>query len=398
MKVLFVTSTFLKSKKDEQLDFVYEVATAFERNGHKVMVLAAHCSNACKEHEIDGVKIRRFQYWWPVSMQKIAYGCGIAQNIKGSLLAKAQFVPYILSNAFALRKAVREFEPDVVQVLWAFPQGWAALIALHFCNFCFALHLFGAEIYLSKKIGLPFLASFPTKFAKLLTSNSVATHDAAVGIGAREHDVLFCGGVNTKRYNEKVVGRNFLKRPVIFVMGRLVERKGHVYLVKAMPEILKKCPNALLVIGGGGPEEFKIKSVVDELGLSKSVYLAGRIPIPDLPSYYAGADVFCLPAIVDSKGETEGGQGLVIGEAMACGVPVVSCNVGGIPDVVKNGINGLLVPQKDSSALAKAVCRILSDKDLASTLSKAGIETVKNDLSYDIFVKKMVKKYKETLK
>jgi len=83
---------------------------------------------------------------------------------------------------------------------------------------------------------------------------------------------------------------------------------------------------------------------------------------------------------------------------MACGVPVVSCNVGGIPDVVKNGINGLLVPQKDSSALAKAVCRILSDKDLASTLSKAGIETVKNDLSYDIFVKKMVKKYKETLK
>src|SRR3990167_9806520 len=113
LKILFVTSTFLKSKDDEQLDFVYEIASAFKRNGHDVIVLAAHGKNALKKHEIGGIEIRRFQYWWPASMQKIAYGEGIGQNIKNSLLARIQFIPYIWFGNSVLKKIIRDLNPDV---------------------------------------------------------------------------------------------------------------------------------------------------------------------------------------------------------------------------------------------------------------------------------------------
>ncbi len=404
MKILFVTSTFLKSKEDEQLDFVFEVATAFRRKGHDVMVVAAHGANAEKNHEIDGIKVRRFQYSWPASTQKIAYGCGIAQNISKSIAVKAQFLPYVISNTLALRKAVKEFKPDVVQALWSFPQGWAAALAKKTIGFPLAVHLFGAEIYLAKRYKMPFLAVWSTKHAELLTANSEATRKAALGLGIRKPEVLFCGGVNMQRYNPKNDGSKVRKKhklgknKVIFVMGRLVERKGHVFLIKAMKKILKMFPKAKLVIGGGGIEEANIRKAIKELKLENSVILTGRIPILDLPSYYAACDVFCLPAIVDSKGETEGGQGLVIGEAMASGRPVVASNVGGIPDAVKHNANGLLVEQKNPGQLANAICSVLSNKRLAKRLSKAGIGFVEREISYDVYVDKCIKQYERVLK
>ncbi len=404
MKILFITSTFLKSKEDEQLDFVFEVASAFKRKGHEVMVLAAHGAGAQKQHSIDGIKVRRFQYFWPGKMQRIAYGAGIAQNIRNSLLAKAQFIPYIISCALATRKAVKEFKPDIVQALWSFPQGFAAALARKTMRFPLAMHLFGAEIYLAKGLHMPFLATWPTSHADMLTANSEATKKAAISLGIKKPiSVLFCGGVNMQRYNPKNNGseirkkHGFLKEEIIFVMGRLVERKGHVFLVRAMPLILKRFPNAKLIIGGGGPEEENIRKEIGKLNLQQNVILTGRIPIPLLPKYYAACDVFCLPAIIDSKGETEGGQGLVIGEAMASAKPVVASNVGGIPDAIKHNENGLLVEQRNPKQLADAICRILSDKALSARLSKAGISFVAREASYDVYVDRCIENYEKML-
>ena len=404
MKILFITSTFLKSKEDEQLDFVFEAASAFKRKGHDVMVLAAHGSGAQKQHLIDGIKVRRFQYFWPSRLQRIAYGSGIAQNAEKSLLAKAQFIPYIISCTLAIRKAVKEFKPDVVQALWSFPQGFAAGIAKKTMRFPLAMHLFGAEIYLSKRLHMPFLATWPTRHADLLTANSEATKKAAISLGIKKPiSVLFYGGVNMQRYNPKNNGSAIRKKhglrkaQIVFVMGRLVERKGHVFLIRAMPLILKRFPKAKLVIGGGGPEEERIRKEIEKLQLQEKVILTGRIPILLLPQYYAACDVFCLPAIVDSKGETEGGQGLVIAEAMASGKPVVASRVGGIPDAVKHNENGLLVGQRNPKQLADAICRILSDKALSARLSKAGMRFVAEEASYNVYVDRCIEKFEKML-
>jgi len=372
----------------------------FAKKGHDVMVLAAHGNGFPKEQLMNGVAIRRFQYFWPSSLQRVAYGNGIAENTRKSLLARVQLLPYVVSNIFALRKAVREFKPDVVQALWSFPQGMAGAIVKKSARFPLAVHLFGAEVYLAENYKLPFLAAWPANQADFVTANSLATKEAAIRIGVKKPmEIMFYGGIDSEKFSPKNNGAGVRKKhgigraKLIFCLGRLVERKGYVFLVRAMPIIIEKFPGTRLIIGSTGPEEENIRNEIKRLGLEKSVIMAGRIANEALPEYYAACDVFCLPAIVDSRGETEGGQGVVIGEAMATGKPVIASNVGGIPDAVKHNVNGLLVEQKSPERLAAAICRVFSDKGLAKRLSAAGREFVAEEISYEAIVNNFLGAY-----
>ncbi len=403
MRILFVSSTFPETP-EESLDWIGEFTKTIVEKGHKVMVLASHTAGTQKEQVFNKMKIKRFQYFWPSSLQKVAYGEGIAENTKKSLLAKTQLLLYVISNTFAVRKAVKEFKPDIVQALWSFPQGWAAALIKKEFGFPLAIHLFGAEVYLAKNYGMPSLARWPTKHAELVTANSQATKEAALEIGIKKSmKILFYGGIDTKKFNPKNSGKKLRKElglekePMIFALGRIVERKGFIYLVRAMPLILKKFPKAKLVIGSTGPEKEKIEKEANKLKVEKSVIFAGRIPNNSLTEYYAACSVFCLPAIVDSRGETEGGQGVVIGEAMATGKPVVASDIGGIPDAVKHNLNGLLVEQKNPKQLANAICKILSDKKLSERLSKAGRNFDEKELSYETLAGKFIAEYEKVL-
>ncbi len=272
-------------------------------------------------------------------------------------------------------------------------------------KFRFALHVFGAEPFLAKTYRIPFVVTWPAKGTDLLTANSRAALDATVSLGVERSKVklLFMGGVDQKKFNPKNDGSFIRKKldlqkdKVVLIVGRVVERKGHRYLVEAMPRILKRFEDAKLVVVGDGPLLQEVKSLAAEKGLGNSVLFPGRVPVKELPLYYAACDVFCLPAIVDSRGETEGGQGIVIGEAMGAGKPVVASRVGGIPDAVKHNVNGLLVEEKKPEMLADAICKVLSDTKLAKRLSKAGIEFVKKENSYDVYVDRVIECYEEML-
>ena len=162
-----------------------------------------------------------------------------------------------------------------------------------------------------------------------------------------------------------------------------------------MKDVTKNFPTAKLVIGGNGPEKGNLERLTEELNLKKNVFFAGYIEDIDLPEYYGFADVFCLPSI-NLNGQTEA-LGVVLLEAMACGTPVIGSDVGGIPDIIEDGYNGFLVPEKSPKDLADKIIELLSNRKLAEEFAANGLKTVREKFSWDRVIEKFRNVYEQVL-
>jgi len=192
------------------------------------------------------------------------------------------------------------------------------------------------------------------------------------------------------------VRKKYSEHRVILSVGRLINWKGTKYLVEAMPEILRSIPNAMLIIIGTGPESQSIEQRIGELGLQDNVILAGFVKSADLPSYYHAADVFVLPSL-NIDGSTEG-LGVVLLEAMAAGCPVIGSNVGGIPDIIVDGENGFLVPERDAPKLAGKIIEIVLKRSLADKFRCNGEITIKEKFSWNVIIRDFSSIYEEAIK
>jgi glycosyltransferase involved in cell wall biosynthesis len=171
-----------------------------------------------------------------------------------------------------------------------------------------------------------------------------------------------------KSYNQRAMRERYglpLERPIVATLGRLDPQKGQEEFLRSLPLVLKDRKDAYFVIAGDetrGEEGYK-KRLLDlssQLGVSDNV---GFFPFTEeVPEFMAAIDLFVLP----SYSET---YGLVLIEAMAMGKPVVATDAGGVPEIVEDGRDGLLVPPRDEKALADAIVRILKDPSLQSSFS-----------------------------
>ena len=131
---------------------------------------------------------------------------------------------------------------------------------------------------------------------------------------------------------------------------------------------------AKLMLIGEGSQKDKSKEVVSKLGLEKSVIFAGKIPPADIHEYYQSADIFVLPSHTDA-----GGPPVVFIEAMACGLPVIGTNVGGIPEGIENGINGFIVPPKNVDELTKKLNILLKDENLRKEFGNNSLKKIQEN-------------------
>jgi glycosyltransferase involved in cell wall biosynthesis len=154
---------------------------------------------------------------------------------------------------------------------------------------------------------------------------------------------------------------------LVGVVARLAPEKGHPTLLDAWPQVLQQVPNAYLLIVGEGGQREALEQQAAERRIAHRVVFTGRRD--DVPAVTAALDVAVLPSYREA-------QGLTVLEAMALGRPVVASNVGGIPEMIDDGISGLLVPPHDAPALAAAISRLLLDHPYADTLARAGHDVV----------------------
>jgi glycosyltransferase involved in cell wall biosynthesis len=144
-------------------------------------------------------------------------------------------------------------------------------------------------------------------------------------------------------------------------------------------------------IVGGGDLTAELQKQAQSLELSH-VHFLGKLSKEDLTKEYLNANAFVLPAIVDSKGDTEG-LGVVLIEAIEYNLPVIASNVGGIPDVIVDQKTGLLVQEKNASALKLAIESLATNQNLQNHLTKNAYEHVQKHFSWDIIVQKQIELY-----
>ena len=160
---------------------------------------------------------------------------------------------------------------------------------------------------------------------------------------------------------------------VILYIGKLSEKKGVVYLLRAFKTILEDEPTATLVIVGTGDLEDSLKTEAKTLAISGSVVFAGWQGKSSVKKYLAISDIVAVPSIIDSKGETEG-LPVVLLEALASGKPVVATRVAGAIDVIVDGENGYLAKPKNAADLAQKIKQVL-EMD-TNTLSQNAADSV----------------------
>ena len=235
--------------------------------------------------------------------------------------------------------------------------------------------------------GKAVIAISPQVAAHLIKDLRVDEQDVTVVSNGIELDHF--RPVETRKKSDHRRRWGFSDGPLIGIVARLSDVKGHCYLIEAMPDVLKVFSNAQCLIVGVGPEEDKLKELVRLRGLGQSVRFfhvvnktAELLPI---------LDIFILPSLQE-------GLGLSAMEAGACGVPVIASRVGGIPDVVIDGETGILVPSQDPKALAGAIIRLLSDPAKMHALGQRAREVVSERFSAERMVAGTLEVYQKVLR
>ena len=195
--------------------------------------------------------------------------------------------------------------------------------------------------------------------------------------------------VNVERYSPGK--KRGLQRDIILITGRLVAAKGIGYLVEAMPRVIALFPDALFIFIGPG-NSFPYKKRLQELGVSRRnfLFLGYLKDANSLVEYYRSASVFLAPTLYENLP-------IRVLEAMACGVAVVASNVCAVPEVIENGVNGLLVRPGSVVDLSNAICCLLSDPDLRRKLGENARRTVLEKFNWRLNAPKISNVYEDIL-
>ncbi len=161
-------------------------------------------------------------------------------------------------------------------------------------------------------------------------------------------------------------------RQVIVCVSRLVPRKGQDTLIRALPAIRERVPDAALLIVGAGPHRRRLEALANRHRVQDAVCFAGAVAEDELPACYAAGDVFAMPCRTRRGGLDVEGLGIVYLEASACGLPVVAGDSGGAPDAVLPGQTGLVTPGRSVRRVANAVGDLLADPERAAAMGRAG--------------------------
>jgi glycosyltransferase involved in cell wall biosynthesis len=411
-KAVVITPSFPRYLNDPISPFLFELFTRVVKLGFEIHVVAPHDSDLPgvgqipKEEILDGIHVHRFSYMRPSWLQTLTYRNRIPANLEKSTWAKMLTPFYLINAARKTMEICRAYNADIICPFWAIPQGLIGIPVKRILNRPLIVGTFPVEIALSLskyRFMIPALR-LVFKKADVIIPNSNFTKKEIEYMGVNRNKIKrVYPGVDINKFTPNLDGTlvrdkyNCTGDPILLTVCRLVERKGIRYLIEALPSIKKRFPRTQLLIVGDGPEKESLRKLSERMGVGENVLFCGTVPDFELPYFYAIADIFVLPAIIDSKGDTEG-LGVVMLEAMASEVPVVASKVGGIPEALNYGKAGILIEQKNPKQIIETVISLLSDNELRKSLGKKGRDWVVQNFSWDQLAKQMITIFLSSLK
>jgi glycosyltransferase involved in cell wall biosynthesis len=365
--IVVTTSTLPCYAGDPQPRFVLDLAIGMVGFFRKVHVLASAAPGAADEEQVQGVHVLRYRYAWPAAMQQVGYRFGILQNLRRNPLLVALLPSFYAAQGRALARLCRENPVTVVNSHWLAFQGLAAVGPCRRLGIRHVAHSHGADVDLLHRLPGALGRRLAQRVAggcqRIICESSHVRQRLDALLGRPSNAAVSCMGVDASRF--AAIPPLDPPPPTILFVGRLVEKKGVEYLVRAMPAVRARFPSARLRIAGSGVLEPAIRTLAGRLGADgAAVEFLGARPHAEVSRFMSEAGVVAIPSIVDSHGEADG-MPTVLLEAMAAGRRVVASRVDGIPDVLKDGVNGWMCQPRDPQDLAEKLILALESRDLA---------------------------------
>ena len=405
MELLFLTQTYPRTPEDTSGPFIRELALALVRGGDRVRVLAPHARGMPHRRDDGGVEVEAFRYA-PAPLEVFGYGRSLAadERVRGASLLVAPL--YAAGAWHAVRRAFRHpladesggrGRPlhlegqgvggrgvgwDIVQAHWVLPNGPLARGLAARTTFGVGIH--GSDVFLAERLfPARVLGRRALREAGAVTACSGDLRERAVRLGAppeRTRTVPY--GVDTAAFSPAHPAAGWRRRfgvpdgaVLVLAVGRLVEKKGFRVLIDAAATV----PGAHVLIAGDGSLREELRRHAESL--HAPVTFAGALGRTAIPEAFAAADVVAVPSVVDRAGNVDGLPNTLL-EALAAGRPVVASALAGIPDVVSDGLNGLLVKAGDVAALAAALRRLKDDVSTRTALAAAARRSAERELTW----------------
>jgi len=336
---------------------------------------AVVCFNdKCKDiiEEVNGHKVYRVATWINVARQALS-----------------------LSYFWMLKKAIKEFKPDVIQFHWANPfPAWVLLCVIP-RNVKLIIH-WHMDIIKQKHI-YPFIKPVETallKRADMVCVTSPQYRDGSLPLqpfkdkvrivqNAMDEDNFILRDGDVGKIN--AIKAKYGNKPIVFFIGRHIQYKGLPHLIEAEKYVKSDC---VFIIAGSGPLTDELKAQCK----SSRVHFVGRLSDEDLKLYHYAASVFAFPSVTKNEA-----FGVALAEAMYCGIPAVTFTISGsgVNWVSLNGETGIEVPNGDDKAYAEAIDKLIGDKELSKRYAENGMKRVRDNFTIPKMVEKMEKCYRE---
>jgi len=405
MKIAFVVGQFPVLSQT----FILDQVTGLIDMGHQVDIFSVERPRSLKEHP-DVTKYRLSQHTKYIpnipSNKNICRLKAATLLLTDIVLAPSKsikMIKAILSNtapfnyrSFFLASLLMRTEYDVIHAHFG-PNGnlliQAAALGIK-VNFLTTFHGYDINMYPKTHGQNCYEQLF--KNAKLFTANTQFTKTQMSKLSCDESKIeILPVGLKIENFNFHPRYLTAGEPINILTVGRIVEKKGYEYALRAFAKIASKY-NIKYTIVGGGPLENELKELVSNLGIQKQVVFTGPLIKNEIIELYRKAHIFLLASVTASNGDMEG-QGLVLQEAQATGLPVISTLHNGIPDGVRDGISGFLVPEKDIDAIADKIEYLIENHHRWPQIGQAGRKLVEKNYNIKILNQKLVEIYKKII-
>lgn len=297
----------------------------------------------------------------------------------------------ILASRFKLSRALKKFDIDIIHSNSRTTQVLGCLLSrvmnIPHISTC---HGFFKRRFLRK--------IFPCWGVKVIAISESVKEHLMHDFGVKESDIrVIHNGIDVDRFrNQKPEHRSQRKNvlglsdgPVVGIVARLSDVKGHIYLIEAMQQVIKDNPQAQLLIVGEGRQKDNLVRRVKDLDIAKNVFFMPSVN--DTKEVLSVMDLFVMPSLKE-------GLGLSLMEAMACGICVMGSDVGGIRSLIQDGYNGRLIKPADSMGIACVIIELLQDDKIRESLARQGQIFISQNFSQEKMVLETERLYLECLK
>lgn len=400
MKVAILTHTFPRFPSDTAAPFMGNLADSLSKLVN--LYILTPFDKKLKIKKQKNYRVVPFKYFFLESAHVLGYSRTLQDDkkIKWNILILSPL--YFLMGFIALLKLVKKEKIKIISAHWIIPNGFIAYLVWLFKKIPYTVTIPGSDIYLSSKNWLfKQMTKLAAENANLIISDNSRYLDQLSKLRIKPKKTLVINyGVKTDKFkilkkDNKLLDKYRIDKNdlIILAVGRLVQKKGFIYLIKSIPEISKKLKNLKLIIVGDGDQRDTFIEESKRLKIEDKVIFAGTIDYQSLPNYYNLADIFVMPSIMDDEGNIDASP-VALMEAMLTGLMVVTTKGTIDQTIVSKNKYIKFTAERNPKELANQI--LFLSKEVIKSEDKGGIKKNIRNLSMEHFSSDNVaKRYKE---